>query len=73
MKDKYYLVTVEETLSRTIKVKAESLDDAELKAEEGYYKEKIILDAEDVSSRNFTAREVTDEDLDLYYEMESEE
>ena len=70
MKEKYYLVTIEEILSRTVKVKAESLEDAELKVEEGYYKEKIILDAEDVSSRDFTAKEVTCEDLDLYEEVE---
>lgn len=69
MEGKYYLVTIEEVLSRTIKVKADSLDTAEEKAEEIYYEEKIILDAEDISGRSFVAREVTDEDLSLYEEV----
>ena len=68
--EKYYLVTVEEILSRTLKVKAESLEDAERKVDFAYDLCDIVLDAEDFSDKEITAREVTDEDLDLYEELE---
>lgn len=70
MEEKYYLVRIEETLSRTVKVKAESLEDAERKVEDAYYIGDIILDADDFSDKEFAAREVTDEDLELYEEVE---
>ena len=70
--EKYYLVTIEETLSRTIKVKANSFEDAERKVEDAYKPPRceIILAADDYMETSFTPREVTDEDLDLYEELE---
>ena len=69
----YYLVTIEETLSRTVKVKAENAEHAYYKAERAYRECDIVLDAEDFCDKEITAREVTDEDLNLYEEvMESE-
>lgn len=69
MKEKYYLVTVEETLSRTVKVKAESLEDAEDIVGAAYNNCEIILDAEDFVDKEITARETNGEDLDLYEEV----
>jgi hypothetical protein len=70
MEEKYYLVTIEETLSRTVKVKAESLEDAEEKVGAAYNDCKIILDAEDYVDTTFSTREITDEDLYLYEKLE---
>lgn len=72
MENKYYLVTIEETLSRTVKVKANSLEDAERKVEDAYNPPRcdIILDADDFCEKEITAREVTDDDLSLYEEVE---
>lgn len=70
MEEKYYLVTIEETLSRTLKVKAESLEDAEEKVGDAYHNCEIILDAEDFVDKEITARETTNEDLSLYEELE---
>lgn len=72
MKEKYYLVTIEETLSRTVKVKAESLEDAERKVESSYRDCDIILDSEDYVDTEISAREVDDEDLSLYEELGKE-
>lgn len=72
MEEKYYLVTIEETLSRTVKVKANSLGEAARKIEDIYYYGDIVLDADDFCDKEITAREVTDEDLSLYEEVESE-
>jgi len=69
MEEKYYLVTIEETLSRTVKVKAENLEDAEDIVGSAYNNCEIILDAEDFVDKEITAREATDEDLDLYEEV----
>lgn len=66
MNEKYYLVRIEETLSRTVKVKADSINDAERKVEYAYRNCDIVLDAEDFCDKEITAREVTDEDLSLY-------
>jgi hypothetical protein len=70
---KYYLVTVEETLSRTYKVKASSLEEAEEKMEYAYREEgTIILDADDFVCGEVQGREVKDEDLSLYMELEDD-
>ena len=71
MKGKYYLVTIEETLSRTVKVKAESLEDAEDIVGYAYHNCEIILDAEDFVDKEITARETNGEDLDLYEYVEA--
>lgn len=65
----YYLVTITETSSRTVKVKASSLEEAEFKAEIAYDTGDIILDADDFDEKEITAREVTDESLDWYEEL----
>lgn len=69
--DKYYLVRVEETLARTYKVKANSLEEAEEKMEHAYREEgTVILDADDFVCGEITGREVKDEDLSIYWELE---
>lgn len=70
MEEKYYLVTVEETLSRTVKVKASSLRDAERKVEVAYRNCEIVLDADDFCGKEIEGREVTNEDLSFYEEVE---
>ena len=71
MEEKYYLVRIEETLSRTVKVKASSLDEAAEKVEYAYREEgTIMLNAEDFVCGEIFEREVTDEDLSLYWELE---
>ena len=42
-----YKITITETMSRTVKVRAKSLKDAEYKVENNYYSEKYVLDADD--------------------------
>lgn len=42
-----YIVTIEETLSQDIKIKAKSYDEALWKARELYDQEKIVLTADD--------------------------
>ena len=68
-REEYYLVTITETSSRTVKVKANSLKDAEDKVELAYDKGDIILNADDFDEKEISAREVTDEDLELYEEV----
>lgn len=76
MEEKYFLVTIEETLSRTVKVKAESLQDAERKVEDAYRPPRceIILDADDHVETSFTPREVDGEwdSLELFEEIMEE-
>ena len=68
--DEIYLVTVTETLTRTYKVRAEDLDEAEALAEDEYRKGNVFLDsAEYLDDIEFSAREHTDEDLSLYPEL----
>ena len=73
MEEKYYLVTVEETLSRTVKVKAESLQDAERKVEDAYKPPRceIILDADDHVETSFIPREADEkwDSLELFEEI----
>ena len=40
-------------MSRTVKVKAKSLKEAKLKAENNYYSEKYVLDADDFQGVTF--------------------
>lgn len=70
MEEKYYLVRIKETLSRTVKVKANSLEDAESTVRIAYNNCDIVLDADDFNSSEIDAREAEDEDLSLYEEEE---
>lgn len=73
METKYYLVRVEETLSRTFKVKATSLEEAEEKMEQAYREDgTVILDVDDFECGEIFGREVRDEDLSLYEELSEE-
>lgn len=76
MEEKYYLVTIEEILSRTVKVKANSLEEAERKIEDAYRPPRceIILDADDHVETTFSPREVDEEwdSLELYEEIKEE-
>lgn len=68
--DSVYLVTVTETLTRTYKVRAKDLDEAESLVEDEYRKGNIFLDSvEYFDDIEFSAREHTDEDLSLYPEL----
>lgn len=74
-KEEYYLVRIEETLARTFKVsknKANTLEEAEALATDVYQNVGIILDADDFSEVEITAREVSGEDLSLFEEIEEE-
>ncbi len=69
----FYLVRVEETLARTVKVdksKAKSLEEAEEHVRELYEKGDIILDLEDFFEKEITAKEVENEDLSLYEDID---
>ena len=71
MEEKYYLVRIEETLARTVKVKAKSLEEAAKKVEHAYREEgTIVLDADDFVCGDIYEKEVTDEDLSFYLELE---
>lgn len=67
--DGVYLVTITETLTRTVKVNASNSDEAERKVERAYDKADIVLVAEDCDDVEFFARKHTDEDLSLYEEI----
>ncbi len=50
---KTYKITITETMSRTVKVRAKSLKEAKYKVETDYYSEKYILDADDFQGVTF--------------------
>lgn len=52
--EKEFDVEIKEVLSRVEHVKAESMDDANNKAMDMYYSEKIVLDAEDMKGVDFS-------------------
>lgn len=53
---KTYDVTITETLSRTVSVKAKNLKEAEYKIETEHHSEKYILDADDFAGVTFKAQ-----------------
>ena len=55
---KVYVVYITETLQRKVKVKADSLTDAEEKVQETYSKEEITLDYNDYLQVEFDARNI---------------
>ena len=71
--EKYYLVRVVETLARTVKVKADSIDDAFNIVEKEYGNGKIVLDYYDFEGVEYYPRDVRDENLELYEEVKSTE
>lgn len=55
---KEYVVYITETLQRKVKVKADSLTNAEEKVQEMYSKEEITLDYNDYLQVEFDARNI---------------
>lgn len=55
---KEYVVYITETLQRKVKIKAESLTDAEEKVQEMYSNEEITLDYNDYLQVEFDARNI---------------
>ena len=55
---KEYVVYITETLQRKVKVKADSLTDAEEKVQEMYSKEEITIDYNDYLQVEFDARNI---------------
>jgi len=64
--EEWYLVEVVETLTRTVKVKAENAKAAYAAVEDAYHDCRIILDAEDIKESCFYPRKADDENLELY-------
>jgi len=58
-KPKTYAVTITETLALTVKVEAESRDEAEAIVAESYHNEEYILDADHFKGVEFTSKELT--------------
>lgn len=70
--DSVYLVTITETLTRTVAVRTDDEDKAREIVEREYDNAHIILDADDFDCVEYSTREHTDEDLYLYEEIEAE-
>lgn len=76
-----YAVKIEETLSRSYIVEADSWEEARDKVEEVYDNEGIILTAEDFDDKDFTTTETfgadaineNDERLEYFSKLEDEE
>ena len=66
--EKYFLVEVTETLQRTVKVKAETPEDAERITKQGYRECLIELDAEDLTDVSYLTTEITEDNNDSYYD-----
>ena len=65
-----YLVTIEETLSKTVLIEAGSEEEAVDIVEDKYRKAEIILDCEKFCDKEITARLSThDDDVSLYEEV----
>ena len=70
--DSVYLVTITETLTRTVAVKATDIDEAERIVERKYENGWIVLDYDDFDGAELNTRKHTDEDLNLYEEIEAD-
>lgn len=65
-----YLVTIEETLSKTVLIEAGSEEEAVDIVENKYRKAEIILNCENFCDKEITARLSThDDDVSLYEEV----
>lgn len=67
--DGYYLVTITETLKKTVKVKADNKDKAQEIVEDIYQNVGIVLDYDNFDDVYFSARKHKNENLDLYEEI----
>lgn len=67
--DGYYLVTITETLKKTVKVKADNEDKAQEIVEDIYQNVGIVLDYDDFDDVYFSTRKHKNENLDLYEEI----
>ena len=67
--DGYYLVTITETLKKTVKVKANNEDKAQEIVEDIYQNVGIVLDYDDFDDVYFSTRKHKNENLDLYEEI----
>lgn len=64
---KYFLVTIEEMSSQTYKVKANSIEEAENKVDAAYVNGNVAFFNTEI---NTVGREVGDENLNYYEELE---
>lgn len=60
---KEFEVVITETLKKSVKVMADSLDEAQQKATDDWYKGEYILDADDFTGVNFEAKELLPEKI----------
>ena len=67
--DGYYLVTITETLKKTVKVKADNKDKAQEIVEDIYQNVGIVLDYDNFDDVYFSVRKHKNENLDLYEEI----
>ena len=70
--DNVYLVTITETLTRTVAVRTDNEDKAREIVEEKYNDGEIILDYDDFNEWEIHTRKHRNEDLSLYEEIEAE-
>lgn len=70
--DSVYLVTITETLTRTVAVRTDNEDKAREIVEEKYNDGEIILDYDDFNEWEIHTRKHRNEDLSLYEEIEAE-
>lgn len=70
--DSVYLVTVTETLTRTVVVRTDDEDKAREIIEREYENGHIVLDYDDFDEWEINTRKHRDEDLSLYEEIETE-
>ena len=68
--EKYYIVNIVETSSKTVKVKAHSLEEAQEKVTDAWDNCHIIIEPEDFDGVEYFPRNVRDEDLSCYEEVE---
>ena len=69
-----YVVRVTETLSHTVIVEADNMEDAEYKAEDAYCDGQIVLDYYDFDDHRTQAiREATDKDIEWFDVLEVKE
>jgi len=71
MENKYYLVDILEHYSKRVKVKAKDFDEACDKVDKAWREKKIVMDGDDYADGEVVGgKEVTDEDLNMYEEVE---
>lgn len=70
--DSVYLVTITETLTRTVAVRTDDEDKAREIVEREYENGHIVLDYDDFNEWEIHTRKHRDEDLSLYEEIEAE-